>query len=168
MTPQNLDPFFSHFDRASERPGEISFIIRSDGQQLQEASYVTIRYREAADVKRLTTELIDTLRLNHVDPHRVHCYRSRGSRAKTTIARIHGLGRLWQHALKAPPAYIIEVIAERYDRLDSEDREKTLIHELLHIPKGFRGGFRPHPGHVTRERIERLHVEFQRRRTRHA
>jgi predicted metallopeptidase len=129
---------------------------------------VTIHYGEADDVKRLTTELIETLRLDHVDPHRVHCYRSEGSRAKLTIARIHGLGRLWQKALNAPPAYIIEVIAERYDRLGPEDREKTLIHELLHIPKGFRGGFRPHPGHVTRDRIERLHAAFKRRRTRRA
>ena len=127
---------------------------------------MTIRYREAADVKRLTAELIDTLRLNHVDPRRVHCYRSWGSRAKITVARIHGLGRLWQLALQAPPTYIIEVIAERYDRLAPEDRERTLIHELLHIPKGFRGGFRPHSGYVTRERIERLHAEFRRCRTR--
>jgi predicted metallopeptidase len=129
---------------------------------------VTIRYIEAEDVKRLTNELIETLRLDHVNPHHVHCYRSRGSRAKSTIARIHGLSRLWQKTLNAPPAYIIEVIAERYDRLDTEGREKTLIHELLHIPKGFRGGFRPHPGHVTRDRIERLHTVFKLRRTRRA
>ena len=56
-----------------------------------------------------------------------------------------------------PPAYVIEVICERYDRLSEEEKEKTLIHELLHIPNGFFGGFRPHKGYINNKRIEKLH-----------
>lgn len=52
-----------------------------------------------------------------------------------TVARIHGLGKIWQETLNSPPAYIIiEVISERYDRLTEEEKDKTLTHELLHIP----------------------------------
>jgi len=49
------------------------------------------------------------------------------------------------------------VISERYDRLSIEDQEKTLIHEILHIPKSFQGGFIPHKGHITRKCVEQLH-----------
>jgi predicted metallopeptidase len=52
---------------------------------------------------------------------------------------------------------VIEVISERYDRLSEEEKEKTVIHELLHIPKGFSGGFRPHKGYVEKAEVERLH-----------
>jgi predicted metallopeptidase len=35
-----------------------------------------------------------------------------------------------------------------------------LIHELLHIPHGFSGGFRPHKGNITRRKIDSLHEKF--------
>ena len=112
---------------------------------------------EAPDIKRLVDEIIDSLDLFHIVPQFVYCYRSKGSKSKRTIARIHGLGRIWQEALRKPPAYVIEVISERYDKLSDEEKEKTLIHELLHIPKGFSGGFRPHKGYINRKLVERLH-----------
>jgi predicted metallopeptidase len=71
---------------------------------------------------------------------------------------------MWQEALVRPPAYVIEVISERYDRLSEEEKEKTVIHELLHIPKGFSGGFRPHRGYISRKRVERLHRTLQEKR----
>ena len=120
---------------------------------------------EAPDVKRLVDEIVDSLDLFHIVPQFVYCYRSKGSKSKRTIARIHGLGRIWQEALKKPPAYIIEVISERYDKLSDEEKEKTLIHELLHIPKVFSGGFRPHKGYINRKRIKTLHEVLLKRRS---
>jgi len=120
---------------------------------------------EAPDIKMLVDEIIDSLDLFHVVPQFVYCYRSRGSKSKLTIARIHGLGRIWQEVLRRPPVYVIEVISERYDKLSDEEKEKTLIHELLHIPKGFSGGFRPHKGYIDKKRVEKLHRVLLKRRS---
>jgi len=116
-----------------------------------------LKYEEAPDVKRLVDEIADRLDLFHVVPQFVYCYRSKGSKSKRTVARIHGLGKIWQEALVRPPAYVIEVISERYESLSKEEKEKTLIHELLHIPKGFSGGFRPHKGYINKKRVEKMH-----------
>jgi predicted metallopeptidase len=126
---------------------------------------LALKYMEALDVKMLADEITDCLDLFHVVPQFVYCYRSKGSKSKRTIARIHGLGKLWQEALSRPPSYVIEVISERYDKLGEADKEKTLIHELLHIPKGFSGGFRSHKGYVDRRRVERLHQVLLKRRS---
>lgn len=125
---------------------------------------MSLKYLEAPDVKMLVDEIVNRLNLFYVVPQSVHCYRSKGSKSKRIIARIHGLGKIWQKALGIPPAYIIEVLSERYDRLSQEDKEKTVIHELLHIPKGFKGGFRPHKGYISRKRVDRLHEEFTKRK----
>ena len=74
------------------------------------------------------------------------------------------MGRIWQTALGRSTAYVIEVLSEQYDGLSQEDKEKTLIHELMHIPKGFKGGFRPHKGYISRKKVEKLHKEFLKRR----
>lgn len=124
-----------------------------------------IKYLEAADVKKLVDEIADSLDMFHVVPQFVYCYRSTGSKSKRVIARIHALGKIWQEALSKPPTYVIEVISERYDKLDEEEKEKTLIHELLHIPRGFSGGFRPHRGYISTERIEKLHRLLLERRS---
>lgn len=119
---------------------------------------------DASDVKKLVDEIADQLDFFHVAPQFVFCVRSRGSKAERTIARIHGLGKIWQETLTLPPYYVIEVISERYDRLSEVDKEKTVIHELLHIPKGFSGGFRPHKGYVDKRTVELLYKRLQERR----
>ena len=123
-----------------------------------------IEYFEAPDVKKLADEIADSLDLFHVVQQFVFCVRSRGSASRRTIARIHGFSRIWQETLNLPASYVIEVISERYDRLTVEDREKTIIHELLHIPKGFTGGFRPHKGYIDHEIVESLHRTFKKQR----
>ena len=125
---------------------------------------MVLEYVEAPDVKRLADEIADSLGFFHVVPQFTFCFRSKGSKSKRVIARIHGLDKIWQEALRMPPAYAIEVVSERYDRLSETEKEKTLIHELLHIPKGFTGGFRPHRGYVDRKTVERLHRTLQERR----
>ena len=118
---------------------------------------MTLEYIEAPDVKKLVDEMIDSLDLFHVVPQFVYCYRSKGSKSRRIIARIHGLGSIWQEALRRPAAYVIEVISEQYDKLSDIEKEKTVIHELLHIPNGFSGGFRPHRGYIDKKRVEKLH-----------
>ena len=116
-----------------------------------------MEYVEAPDVKKLVEEIVDSLGFSYVASQFVYCYRSKGSKSKRIIARIHGLTKLWQEALGQPPTYIVEVISERYDRLSEKEKEKTIIHELLHVPKGFSGGFRPHRGYIDRKQIENLY-----------
>jgi predicted metallopeptidase len=123
-----------------------------------------INYSEASDVKTLADEIAESLEFFHVVPQYVFCLRSKGSASKRTIARIHGLGKVWQETLNLPPSYVIEVISERYDRLSEEGKEKTIIHELLHVPKAFAGGFRPHKGYIDEQIVERLHRIFRSRK----
>jgi predicted metallopeptidase len=124
-----------------------------------------IEYFDAPDVKRLADEIADSLGFFHVVPQFVFCVRSKGSASERTIARIHGFSRIWQETLNLPPSYVIEVISERYDRLNEEEKEKTIIHELLHVPRGFTGGFRPHRGYIDHEIVENLHRTFKKQRT---
>ncbi len=125
-----------------------------------------IQYFEAHDVKEMVELMISELGFNHVEVNRVFCYRSIGSKSRRTVARIHSLEKLWQRALGISPGYLIEVISERYDRLSREEKEKVLIHELLHIPHGFAGGFRPHRRHITKRKIDSLHQQFAARKRR--
>jgi len=124
-----------------------------------------IEYVEAPDVKKLADEIVEAVGLYHVVPQFVYCVRSNGSTSKRTIARIHGFGKIWQETLHFPASYVIEVISERYDRLSEEDKEKVIIHELLHIPAGFAGGFRPHKGYINRETVDEMHRAFKEHRT---
>ena len=113
-----------------------------------------IAYRPAEDVREDVEDLIASLSLAHIDPSRVICYRSKGSKSRCVVARCYALSKIWQDALRMPSHYIIEVISEHYDRLPEEERMKILIHELMHIPKCFGGGLRPHGGCVTRRAVE--------------
>ncbi len=123
-----------------------------------------IKYFDAQEVKKQVDQIAEDLELFHVVPQFVFCVRSKGSKARRTIARIHGLGKIWQGVLNLPPSYTIEVISEIYDKMSKEEKEKTLIHELLHIPGGFSGGFRPHKGYVERKIVEDLYRKLQKAR----
>jgi len=124
-----------------------------------------IEYSQAPDVKKLADEIIESLGLYHIVPQFVHCVRSQGSESRRTIARIHGFGKIWQETLHLPASYVIEVISERYDKLGEEGKEKTIIHELLHIPAGFAGGFRPHKGYIDHGIVDDMHRAFKEQRT---
>lgn len=123
-----------------------------------------IEYFDAPDVKKRLEEIVQLLLFDHVCMKSLYCLRSRGSRSRKTIARIHGLNRIWQKAMGIEPKYIIEVISERFDRLDEVDQDKTLIHELLHIPKGFKGGFRSHKKYVTKGTVETWYMRLKNKR----
>lgn len=101
-------------------------------------------YEVAPDVQADLEEIVRHLpeEFAHVDVRRVVCYRSRGSTARI-YARIWSLPSIFSHALGVEPHYVIEVV-ELYDRVSKEQQERTLIHELLHIPKTFSGALVPH------------------------
>ncbi len=119
-----------------------------------------IRYELAEDIGPEIRDIIHKLEMTHVDGSRVACVRSRGSKSRRVIARCHGLSRIMQLALKEKPHYVIEVVSERFDRLSKEEQTKVLIHELMHIPCSFGGGFRSHRPHVTRKKVERMYKQF--------
>lgn len=98
---------------------------------------------EAADVKKDITELLNVLDLPYIQSARIFCYRTQGSVSRS-YARIWSFPKIFQSALEIEPAYIIEVLAKYYDKLDCDEQKKVLIHELLHIPKNFSGSLLPH------------------------
>jgi predicted metallopeptidase len=102
-----------------------------------------IRYEIAYDLQRKTAEIARIL-FPHIRMDSVVCLRSFGSTSRGTIARCHALGKAMQIAMGRKGFYVIEVIAERFDRSSKEEQIKTLIHELMHIPKSFGGGFKYH------------------------
>jgi predicted metallopeptidase len=103
-----------------------------------------IRYEVAPDIQARFADIVQTLDLRHVDLERVVCLRSHGSSARRVIARCHGMSKVLQVALKMKALYALEFISERFDKLSDEGKEKVIIHELLHIPQNFGGGFRHH------------------------
>ncbi len=123
-----------------------------------------IQYYDAPDIQRRIEEIIEILRFDHVEIKNLHCIRSRGSESKRTIARIHGLGRIWQEAMHMEPTYIIEVIHELFDFYPPAAQDRTLIHELMHIPQKAKGGFRHHKNHVTSENVDTWHKRYVQRR----
>lgn len=96
-----------------------------------------------AQIQLEMEQIIQTLNLSHIKPERVFCYRTQGSKARA-YARIWSFPKIFQNALEIEPAYVLEIISERYDKLDSTNKKKVLIHELLHIPKNFSGSLLPH------------------------
>jgi len=102
-----------------------------------------MRYEYAEDLQKKSEE-ISRILFSHVDMNRVKCFRSFGTNSRGTIARCHALGKLMQKALGLRAHYALEFISERFDSLDEDEKEKIIIHELMHIPKTFGGGFKHH------------------------
>lgn len=80
----------------------------------------------------------------HIRLHRIKCFRSYGSSTKHTIARCHALGKLMQKAMGVDAFYALEFLGEKFNHLSTEEKVKTVIHELMHIPETFGGGFKHH------------------------
>ena len=123
-----------------------------------------ISYQRAPDVETIAASVIRALSLDYMDQDRLHFYRSKGSKARRVQARIHGMGRIWFDALGMQPHYIIEVISEEFDNLGQVEKEKVIIHELMHIPARFSGGFVPHKGRINRRSVEKMHREYSNRK----
>lgn len=114
----------------------------------------------ASEISSEINRIIFRLAMTHIKAENIVSFRSYGSKSRA-IARIWSLPKIWQIALKAEAHYCIEVISERFDKLSQSDKEKVLIHELLHIPKNFSGALLPHRQRgkrIDRKTVEKLHA----------
>jgi predicted metallopeptidase len=116
-----------------------------------------IRYELAPDIEVQLKRIARRLKMDHIDLTRVKGIRSYGSSSVGVIARCHALPKVMQLALNQEAHYVIEILSEAYGRLPKEEQVKILIHELMHIPETFGGGFRMHKDHVTRRNVEKLY-----------
>lgn len=119
----------------------------------------------APDISSELKRIVVSLGLDHIKPENIVSFRSFGS-SSAAIARIWSLPRIWQMALKKEAHYCVEVISEKFDRLSQKEKEKVLIHELLHIPKNFSGSLLPHRGRkrmIDRRTVERWHAKLYNR-----
>jgi len=119
-----------------------------------------IKYEQAPEIKCKVEDIVRKLELEHVDISRIACFKSQGSSSRRTVARCYALSKIWQKTLNIQAHYIIEVLSEKFDKLSEADKDRVLIHELLHIPKSFGGGFRHHD-FVCNKNVEQLYKRLQ-------
>jgi predicted metallopeptidase len=118
-----------------------------------------MKYFDADDLQERMIEIVRVLGMEHVKEDRVKCIRSQGSSTRRTLARCHALGKVMQHGMKQKAHYTIEFL-EPFEKLDKKEQDKVIIHELMHIPKAFGGGFRHHD-FVCDKNVEIMHEKFE-------
>lgn len=104
-----------------------------------------MKYQPAPDIKEQIDILITQLNFSYMKAENIHCIRSLDAKTRA-IARIWGMSRLFKEVAGIEPHYIIEVNTKRFDKLPPREKIKTLIHELMHIPKTFSGALLSHRG----------------------
>ncbi len=117
-----------------------------------------MQYEKAPEIKKQIEMLVRELGFDHVDAQFIHCIRSFDAKTRA-YARIWGMAPLFHEVAGIRPNYIIEVISKRFDKLSDREKIKTLIHELMHIPKTFSGALLPHRGRYHRindREVERI------------
>lgn len=119
-----------------------------------------ISYEVAMDVKERAEEIVRALGWNHIILEEVAFIRSHGSQSRGTIARCHALGKAMQIGMGRDTGfYLIEVISKRFDKLSEEEQTKVIIHELMHIPKTFGGGF-VHHNKVNDRSVKKIYEHY--------
>lgn len=124
---------------------------------------MNMKYEIAPEIKKQVDLLIKKLQFEHIKPKQVYCIRSFDAQTRA-IARIWGMAKLFTEVVGIPPHYIIEVNAKRFDKLSTRDKMKTLIHELMHIPKTFSGALLSHHGpyhRINDREVERILKEIE-------
>ena len=122
-----------------------------------------MKYEVAPEIKKQIRVLVRELNLDHIKLTNIHCIRSFDVKTRA-YARIWGMAKLFKEVAGIEPHYIIEVNAKRFDKLPEREQIKTLIHELLHIPKTFSGALLSHRGRYHRindTQIEKIIKRFQ-------
>ena len=121
-----------------------------------------MKYEDAPDLNEIAVE-VSLMLFPHIKIERIKCFRSYGTSTKNTVARCHSLGKIMQKALGTEAFYPIEFLSENFDKLSEEEKVKVIIHELMHIPKNFGGGFRHHD-YVCEKNISANYKEYKSRR----
>jgi len=121
-----------------------------------------MKYEYAPDLQIIAEEMALAL-FPHVKMHRVKCFRSQGSSSKFTIARCHALGKILQKTIGVDAYYALEFLSERFDKMDEEEQLKVILHELMHIPKTFGGGFKHHD-FVCDRNVNKYYQEYKRKK----
>lgn len=121
-----------------------------------------MRYEPANDLQKIAEE-ISSILFPHIKVERVKCFRSYGSSARGTIARCHALGKIMQKTIDTKAWYALEFISEQFDKLSEEDQVKTIMHELMHIPNTFGGGFKHH-NFVTEKNVNRHYKMYKKKK----
>ncbi len=119
-----------------------------------------IRYEIANDIQSRLADIVQTLDLRYIDLDKVVCLRSYHSSTRRIIARCHGMSKVLQIAMGVSAFYVLEFLSERFDKLNDTEKEETIIHELMHIPKNFGGGFRHHD-YVSEKSIKLMHEKYR-------
>lgn len=117
-----------------------------------------MKYEKAPEIKKIIESLVIELNFTHIDVERIHCIRSFDAKTRA-YARIWGMSKLFFEVAGIRANYIIEVVAKRFDKLSEREKIKTLIHELMHIPKTFSGALLSHrgPHHAINDReVEKI------------
>jgi len=117
-----------------------------------------MKYSPAPEIKKQIEYLVANLQMAHIKVKNIHCIRSFDAKTRA-IARIWGMPKLFNEVVGIEPNYIIEVNAKRYDKQSEREKIKTLIHELMHIPKTFSGALLSHRGHhhhINDREVEKL------------
>ncbi|MBU0894775.1 MAG: metallopeptidase [Nanoarchaeota archaeon] len=120
-----------------------------------------MKYEFAPDIQ-VMAEKVSRILFPHVKLERIKCFRSYGTSSRRTIARCHALGKLMQVAMGIKAFYALEFLSERFDKFDKEEQLKVVIHELMHIPKTFGGGFKHH-NFVTEKNVNQCYKEYKNR-----
>ncbi len=123
-----------------------------------------IDWVDAPDIKKKVNTLIKSLGIKNYDITRIICFRSTNAKTRA-YARIWGLSRVWQQALNMEPAYVLEVISEKFDHLDQDQKDRILLHEIAHIPMNFSGALIPHKHRGAgnfHDKLEKMISEYRR------
>ena len=122
-----------------------------------------MKYAPAPEIKQQITKLVPALHMDHIQIDQIYCIRSFDAKTRA-IARIWGMAKLFSEVAGIKPTYIIEVNAKRFDKQSEREKIKTLIHELMHIPKTFSGALLSHRGryHAINDReVEKIIKQFE-------
>ncbi|MFH1588733.1 MAG: putative metallopeptidase [Candidatus Diapherotrites archaeon] len=118
-----------------------------------------MKYIQSMEWTKKTRNIALILELN-LRTENIFCVESIGSKSRRTIARIHTFGKAIQIGAELKPVYVIELITEIFGKQPEQEKIKTIIHELLHVPRAFGGGFKGHRKYANKRNVDALYEKL--------